>query len=106
MLAVAACGKDRGTNDETSAPAAADAPQGDSAAPTQGAFTVTGRPVITREDSIREAIEDSTREARLYQQRLASMESYESCMAKTKDADPPQRAVLERACALRRDTAR
>jgi len=41
-------------------------------------------------------------EARKYQQRTASMESYASCMAQTRDVPQPSRARIEAACKQRR----
>ncbi|HEX8905909.1 MAG TPA: hypothetical protein VF771_13755 [Longimicrobiaceae bacterium] len=94
-----------GTPQDAPPPASADAGS-DSSTATQGAFTVTGRPVVTREDSIREAIIDSTREAQLYHRRQQSMETLESCLAKARAAEGPQRAVLEAACRRSRGTQR
>lgn len=59
----------------------------------------------TPADSARAAQEDSIQELRLLRTRQANMDSYEECMAKTRGADPQQRAVLEAACGRGRATA-
>jgi hypothetical protein len=45
------------------------------------------------------AEQDSINEAKFYNHRLQSMESYDSCMRKAASADPPVRSVLQAACA-------
>jgi hypothetical protein len=61
---------------------------------------------MTAEDSIREARDDSIALAKDYHQRLGSMESYASCIQKTKNADPQIRPTLEAACKRSRGAPR
>lgn len=95
VLLAAACGGDGGESDDAGSatpappPAAEAAPE---AAPQPGPVSVSP------EDSIRSAREDSAQLARDYHQRMGARESLASCLAKAKQADPPQRAVLETAC--------
>ena len=73
----------------TPAPAPAAAPAGgEPAAPPPG---------FAAPDPL-EVARDSMQEAELYRSRQQSMESYESCMRKARDLDPPQRAMIETAC--------
>lgn len=103
LLLAAACGEGRpaedGQADPTPPPAAEVSPE---AAPE--AAPAAAAPLST-EDSIRLAREDSTELARDYHQRLGARESYAGCVAKAKDADPQQRAMLEAACKRSRGTA-
>jgi hypothetical protein len=46
--------------------------------------------------------QDSIQEARLYDRRRRSMESYDSCMLKAAAAEGPARAAIEAACARSR----
>jgi hypothetical protein len=101
VVLLAACNDAKDTGDAQAPPPGASA---DAGAPPADSFDVTapaapmpGQPV-TPEDSARAAVDDSIREARLFQRRAASMDDYAGCMAKTKDADAAQRPVLEAAC--------
>ena len=101
VLLAAACGADGQEPGDTGAAATpAPAPASEAEAAPQP------RPAsVSPEDSIRMAREDSAELARDYYQRMGARESLASCMAKTRDADPPQRAVLEAACKRSRPTA-
>jgi hypothetical protein len=100
VLASAGCGGAKDSDDGQGAPAAAapSAAATDSGTPPEAAPAPAPVQPRSPQDSARAAIDDSISEARLFNRRLANMDSYASCMAKTKSADPPQRAVLEAAC--------
>ena len=108
LLLMAACGggdpdaaPDAAPPAETAAvaqPAADEAAQPAQPAPAQ---VVPGSP-----EDIARITQDSIQEAQLYRRRQASMESVESCIAKTRAIEQPQRTILENACKRSRGAQR
>ena len=99
MVLAGGCGdgKDAGGG-APAAPPAADASPPDAGAEAAPQPAPAAAAPLSPDDSIRQAREDSTQLARDYYQRLGARESLTSCLAKAKQADPPQRALLEAAC--------
>jgi hypothetical protein len=99
-LSLAACGGDAPQSDggaaaDASTAATSEVPAAQPAA--VPAPTDPGAPAAPARRQTPE--EDSIAEARLYERRVRSMESYASCMKKTQGVEPPIRATLQRACA-------
>ncbi|MDB4952039.1 MAG: hypothetical protein JWM27_4688 [Gemmatimonadetes bacterium] len=106
VLASAGCGGAKDADDARVEPAGTDsvspAASADVTAPQPAPAAVQpGSP-----EALHAAEADSIREARLYHERIGSMEDYAGCMGKAKAADPPQRVVLETACRRARGAPR